>query len=45
MMPNEKEWSKREKECEGWMHLEDIEGISEDKLQEIREAAEFYASF
>lgn len=29
--------------CEGWMHQEDIKGISEDKLQEIREAAEFYA--
>ena len=28
---------------EGWMHQEDLEGISEDKLQEILQGAEFYA--
>lgn len=29
--------------CEGWMNQEDLAGISEDKLLEIRRAAEFFA--
>jgi len=28
---------------EGWMHQEDLAGISEDKLQEICRVTEFYA--
>ena len=28
---------------EGWMHQEDLAGISEDKLQEICRATKFYA--
>ena len=31
--------------CEGWIKEEDLEGLSEDKLQEIHRIAEFFAGF